>query len=261
MAESIMEEQQTSVVGTEATPADAEQNVGELERIASTVGGGALVVFGASRRSLGGAAIALAGGYLAWRGLTGYCPAYEAIGVTTIEDSEGALGRLLGADGVEVRRSVTINRPTEEVYAYWHDFSNLPKFMRQVESIRKLSSTLTHWVVKAPFGTTVEWDAEIINDHPGEAIAWQSADYSDIAHAGLVRFRPNAEGTEVEVRVNYRAPFRQLGVMLAKLMGEDPATQLEEDLWNLKQILEKGALATGDSVKADPTGYAGPAEE
>jgi uncharacterized membrane protein len=212
-------------------------NVGDAERMLSTIGGGALLVYGISRRSWGGTALALAGGVLAYRGLSG--------------QPTGTIARRIGGNGVELRRSVTINREPEELYGFWRDFSNLPHFMKSVEVVRPISDTITHWVAKAPLGTTVEWNAEIINDHPNELIAWRSLENSEVMHAGLVRFRGTDRGTEVQLRMNYRAPLGGLGAALAKLLGDDPSKRIEEDLRRFKQIMEAGEIPT---TEGQPTG-------
>jgi uncharacterized membrane protein len=226
-------------------------NVGDGERVASALAGGALVLYGLVRRSPGGIALALAGGLLAWRGITGRCPLYRALDLSSAEKVHGTGEHFIGGPGVDIRRSITINRPAGELYRFWRDFSNLPLFMKGVESVQPLSDTLTHWMVRAPFGTTVEWDAEIINDHENELIAWHSREPSDVTHAGLVRFRETERGTVVETRISYRAPLRGLGVALAKLFGEDPAGEVEADLRRLKMIMETGEVPT---TEGQPSG-------
>ena len=226
-------------------------NVGEGERVVSAIVGGGLIVYGLARRSLGGMTLALAGGILAWRGLTGRCPIYRSLDLSTTEELHGTGQRLIGGPGVDIRRSITINRPAEELYRFWRDFTNLPLFMSQVQSVQPLSDTLSHWMVRAPLGTTVEWDAEIINDHENELIAWHSREPSDVTHAGLVRFRQTDRGTVVETRISYRAPLRGLGVALAKVFGEDPGSEVEGDLRRFKQIMETGEIPT---TKGQPRG-------
>jgi len=222
-------------------------NMAESERIISAIGGGALAAYGIARLSrspLLGTALALAGGALAYRGLSGHCPVYRALDIDTSDQLRHTTDRLMGGSGLEVRRSITVNRPARDLYRFWRDFSNLPLFMGHIESVRPLSDTLSHWVVRAPLGTSVEWDADIINDHEDELIAWHSGEQSDISHAGLVRFRETDRGTVVETRISYRAPLRGISVALAKLLGEDPASEIESDLRRFKQLMEAGEIPT-----------------
>jgi uncharacterized membrane protein len=142
-----------------------------------------------------------------------------------------------------VRHSVTVNRPIEEVYAFWHNFANFPRFMAHVQSVT-VSGKRSHWVAKAPAGMTVEWDAEIVEDRETELIAWRSLEDSDVQHSGKVRFvrAPGARGTEVRVDLAYVPPGGALGRAIAKLFGEEPEQQVRDDLRRVKQILEAGEI-------------------
>ena len=160
--------------------------------------------------------------------------------------------RLRGSDapptqGLEVKKSVTVNKPPEEVHRFWRSFENFPRFMTHVDSVERLDRVRSHWVVKAPTGT-VEWDAEIADERPGELIAWRSLPGSSVANAGRVRFKAagGGRGTEVEVELRYEPPAGTLGATVAKLMGEEPATQLADDLRRFKQVLETGEVVRSE---------------
>ncbi len=142
-----------------------------------------------------------------------------------------------------VRQAITVNRPIEEVYAFWHNFENFPRFMAHVQSV-SVSGTRSRWVAKAPAGTTVEWDAEIVDDRENELISWRSLEDSDVQHSGRVRFlrAPGARGTEVRVDLAYVPPGGALGRTIAKLFGEAPEQQVRDDLRRVKQILEAGEI-------------------
>ena len=224
-------------------------NVGDTERMVSGVGGGALAAYGLVRaitnRSWGGAALGLLGGFLAYRGLTGHCPVYERIGVDTAEDPERRIMRLLDGEGITVRQTTTINRGAGEIYTFWRNFENLPRFMEHLESVRTIDGDRSGWVAKAPLGLTVEWDAEITADEPEKLIAWQSLEGADIDHIGYVRFTPARQGgTEVDVELRYRAPLGKIGATLAKLLGEEPSVQVKEDLRRFKQLMETNEIPT-----------------
>jgi uncharacterized membrane protein len=150
---------------------------------------------------------------------------------------------------IEVRKTITVNRAPDEVYAFWHDFENLPGFMTHLESVQITGQGRSHWKAKAPAGRTVEWDAIIIDDQPNEQIAWETVAGSDIDHAGVVRFQPapGNQGTEVRVELRYAPPAGRLGSTLAKLFGEEPEQQIQADLRAFKSVME-----TGEIVRAKP---------
>jgi uncharacterized membrane protein len=149
--------------------------------------------------------------------------------------------------GLEVKKAITVNKSPDEVYAFWRSFENFPRFMTHVESVQDRQDGKSHWVVKAPTGT-VEWDAEVAEERPGEVIAWRSLPGSSITNRGSVRFKqaPGGRGTEVEVELRYEPPAGTLGVTVAKLMGEEPATQLSDDLRRFKQVIETGEVVRSE---------------
>jgi len=217
-------------------------NVGEGERLASMLAGGALAVYGLGRRSLGGLALAALGGALAYRGITGHCDAYEKLGVNrSRRPGDGTVGNL----GIKIDRSVTIAAPPERLYRFWRNFENLPRIMSTVERVKVLSDTRSRWTIQAPAGMHIEWEAEIINDQPSELIAWRSIDNTLVNHAGSVRFEPVADGhaTRVEVSLQYDPPGGTFGHAVAALFNEDAGYQVERDLNDFKQATESGRLA------------------
>ena len=145
-----------------------------------------------------------------------------------------------GNQGIHASASCIVNRSPEEVYRFWRDYQNLPRFMRHLESVHDLGNARSHWVAKGPAGTTVEWDATIIADVPGEVITWRSLDDADVDNAGAVRFEaaPGNRGTIVKVNIQYNPPAGVIGAAVAKLFGEEPEQQLDDDLRRFKQVLE-----------------------
>ena len=146
---------------------------------------------------------------------------------------------------MHVTKTITINRPIDEVYAFWRDFENLPRFMYHLELVENLSAERSHWVARAPAGKTVEWDAEITANRPNELIAWQSIGTDDdVRNSGSVRFvkAPGDRGTEVHVDLHYDPPGGKAGAIVAKLFGEEPSIQINDDLHRLKQVLETGEV-------------------
>ncbi len=220
-------------------------NVGEIERWASAIGGGALAIYGLTRGSFGGVALALVGGSLVYRGTTGHCNVYQAMGVNTAETTNPRVS-VAGGSGIKVEKSITINKSPEELYRFWRNFENLPRFMDHLESVKTSGQDRSHWVAKAPAGTTVAWDAEVYNEKENELIAWRSLEGSDVDNAGSVRFEPAAggRGTQVRVTLKYDPPGGVIGAAIAKLFTENPEQQIEEDLRRLKQVMETGETAT-----------------
>jgi uncharacterized membrane protein len=155
--------------------------------------------------------------------------------------------------GIRVKRSITIGRPRQEVYAFWHDFQNLPRFMKHLESVTDLGNGRSHWKAKAPAGAAVEWDAEVTADQPNELIAWRSLGNPDVNNAGVVRFTdaPGARGTEVHVDLRYDPPGGTLGALFAKIFGEEPSIQIADDLRRFKQVLEIGEPILSDATVTD----------
>jgi uncharacterized membrane protein len=141
--------------------------------------------------------------------------------------------------------AVTINRPRAELYAYWRDFANLATFMENVERIDVRDARLSHWVVKAPAGATVEWDARVTDEREGELIAWTSEEGADVANSGRVEFRDaGARGTVVTATILYDPPGGVIGKLVAKLFQREPAIQARRDLRRFKQLMETGEIAS-----------------
>jgi uncharacterized membrane protein len=220
-------------------------NVGELERWASLVGGGVLVATGLTSGSRLGWLMAALGGALVWRGATGHCYCYQALGVNTSNEQHSPVASVAAGSGIKLTEAVTINRPVSEIYRFWRNLSNLPRVMRHLESVR-VAGEHSHWVAHGPLGHRVEWDAEIINDRPDELIAWRSLEGSEVGTAGSVHFvpAPGGRGTEVHITLKYDPPLGKLGSTVAWLLGEEPSLQIREDLLRLKQLLEAGEIAT-----------------
>ena len=157
--------------------------------------------------------------------------------VTTSKNAKGQRALLAEA--------VTIARPAQELYAFWRDLPNLAHFMENIESIEMLDDNRSRWRVKAPMGKTVEWDAIIMDDRPGESISWQSAEGADVANSGKVQFKDaGARGTVVRAVIAYEPPAGIVGQLAAKLFQREPRIQARRDLRRFKQLMETGEIAT-----------------
>lgn len=223
-------------------------NVGEAERWASMIGGGWLALSGLRRNSLLGLLMVALGGDLIYRGLTAHCSVYASLGVNTAK----------GDGKIKVERSITIDKSPEEIYSFWRNFENLPRFMKHLKTVDVLDNNRSHWVTSAPAGTTVEWDAEITNERENEVITWRSLPNAQVTNIGAVRFlkAPEGRGTEVRVNIEYIPPAGPIGAIFAKLFGEEPSQQVLDDLRHLKEIMEAGEIPT---IKGQPNGKRVPA--
>jgi uncharacterized membrane protein len=184
-------------------------------------------------------------GYMVYRGVSGKCVVYDAMGIKRTGPN--------GEAGVRVRRAMTVNARKEDVYRFWRNFENLPRFMKHLEEVHQTDKNISHWTANAPLGRTVEWEAEIIEDIPGEKISWRSLPGSQIENAGSVIFldAPGGRGTEIQVTIQYDPPAGSAGAMAARLLGEEPSIQVLDDLRRFKMIMETGEVAT---TKGQPSG-------
>jgi uncharacterized membrane protein len=214
-------------------------NVGRTERVVSGVAAAAVAIVGLRRKRLRPLLLPLAGSLFS-RAVTGRCAVNRALGRNTARGGRvSPVASVRRGEGIKVERSVVVNRPVHEVYQFWRNFENLPRFMDHLESVTVLDETRSHWIAKAPAGTRVEWEAAIHNEIDNELIAWRSLPGSGINHAGSVHFTPVSQaGTEVRVVLSYEPPAGKLGAAVAKLLGEEPSQQVEDDLRRFKQVME-----------------------
>jgi uncharacterized membrane protein len=150
--------------------------------------------------------------------------------------------------------TLTIDRPRQELYDFWRDLTNLPTFMDNVRSIDILDERRSHWVLRAPAGREVEWDSVIIDDRPGERIAWETTADATIRHSGSVEFKDSTagRGTEVTATVVYDPPGGALGKAVAKIFQREPAIQIRRELRRFMQLMETGEIATSEPPSAAP---------
>lgn len=228
-------------------------NIGEYERIGSVVTGTVFTLVGLSRKSWLARPLALAGGYLVQRGLSGTCAVYDMFKINTARQGGNTSATVHANRAIKVKRSVTINKPIAELYTFWRNFENLPQIMEHLEAVTIQDDTHSHWVAKGPAGIKVEWDAEIFREIENEIIAWKSVEGAAVPNAGTVQFSDLGEerGTEVLVELDYEPPVGVIGAAFAKLFGEEPNQQIQEDLRHFKQKMEAGELPT---TKGQPSG-------
>jgi uncharacterized membrane protein len=207
---------------------------------AALISGAAMALYGASRKSWTGAALAGAGGYLIYSGArNGRAPKQ-----------------------FEVKRSITINKPVQELYEFWRKLENLPSFMEHLESVAQRDG-VSHWVVQGPLNRRIDWDARISQEHPNELIRWHSLAGSPIDHRGSVHFAKATgdRGTVVTVTLEYGTPAGKAGNVVSSLFGKHPEQIIREELRHFKQLMEAGEIATTLGQPAGRRGLKGSAME
>jgi uncharacterized membrane protein len=215
------------------------RNLSELERWVSIAAGAGLVVYGLTHLKGWGVLAAAAGGVLFRRGLTAHCDVYAALGLNTYVEPTDTRAALGGERGTHVRESVVIDRPIEELYRFWRNLENLPQFMHHLQSVERVTDTISRWRVEGPAGTVVEWDAEINNEVPNRVIGWRSLENADVVSAGSVNFDDAGRGrTRVTVHLQYSPPGGKVGASIAKLFGRDAESEIREDLRRFKDVVE-----------------------
>ncbi len=228
--------------------ANKKKNLSQTERVVSGAAAGGLIAYGIKRRDATGAVLAVIGGLLGLRSATGHCEVYDAL---NIDGTKSGLQSWLSGK-IEVKKSVTISKSPAEIFSFWRNFENLPQFMKHLESVKNTDATVSHWKATAPLGLTVEWDAEITDEIFNKKIAWKSKDGADIPNSGFVEFKPTSErGTEVTVHLTYEAPAGKIGALAAKIFGEEPSQQVDEDLRRLKRLMETGVIM---KIEGQPSG-------
>jgi uncharacterized membrane protein len=215
------------------------RNLGLIERWALILGGVYLMSYGVKKGSALGKLMTFLGGDMVYSGIIGRSRLYNALGLRP--KRHGRSATIPYQQGIRVDASVIIEQPLEEVYSFWRRLENLPRFMRHLRSVTTIDHKHSHWVAEGPAGKPVEWNAEIINDQPGELIAWRSLPGSEVDTAGSVHFKPVAgnRATRVLVELQYLPPAGIFGAAFTRLMGNDPARQIREDLQRLQHVLKE----------------------
>jgi uncharacterized membrane protein len=239
------DEQVGEVSKMATTPAEgcgSGKNVGEWERVASVAAGLGLAAMGLARGRLKGLALSAAGAGLLWRGITGRCQCYAALGINTAEHNPATA--IPAKQGFKLERTITIDRPPEELYRFWRRLENLPRVMRHLKHVESIDQQRSHWKAEGALGKDVEWDAEILNERENEMIAWRSLPGGDVDTAGSIHFRPlSHDVTEVTLSMKYNPPAGKVGAQVASLLGAGLEQKIDEDLRRFKQVMETGMEA------------------
>ena len=196
-----------------------------------------------SQRALGGACgMAMAAiGYFRG-GIKGFALCTAGGALLARATANQNLGSLVKGKGIYIEKTVHIDAPVDQVFAYWRNLENFPQWMSHVREIRYVGGDRFHWVVDGPAGTPVEWDSELLNVDENREMTWRAVEGSDVDHTGRVRFEPDGQGSRVHVQLKYAPPGGVIGHAVAKAFGVDPKSEMDEDLMRLKSVIETGRM-------------------
>jgi uncharacterized membrane protein len=228
----------------------------EKERLFALTSGVALILVALSRRGNFSLPALLTGAALLYRGLSGQNPIASLMPALPIEGRANANATVPHEKGVHISRSVTVDRPVEELYAFWRDPTNFPQVMKYIKSVQIIDGERAHWTLELPVGGTLEFDSETYTNVPNEVISWRSLPGSELTNAGSVRFRkaPTGRGTEVSLTIEFIPPGGPLGQAALKLFGEAPQQYILQYLREFKQIMETGEKATTEKQTSGRNG-------
>jgi len=182
--------------------------------------------------------------------------AFGSLGVTFLAQAvrgRPSFAKKVKPEPIEIKKAITIAATPADLYQFWHDFENLPRFMTHVSSVRVLDQQRTEWTAVGPRDTRIRWRSEITEDRPGELISWRSIDRSPISQRGTVRFAPAPQDgeTEVHLTLEYAPPEGTIGIVVGKLLVGLTEHKLQEDLRRLKQLYETSSIP---STEGQPHG-------
>jgi uncharacterized membrane protein len=149
-----------------------------------------------------------------------------------------------------VESSVVVEAPVSRVYDYWRNLENLPNFMTNVEEVRATGPGMTHWRIKGPLGTKMEFDAQTTQEEENRALGWNSVG-GNVETSGQVRFQElGPERTRVEVTMNYAdPPGGKIGEVGSRVFA-NPQVMVDQDLYHFKEIIE--GRATPEEIQQRP---------
>jgi uncharacterized membrane protein len=219
-------------------------NVGAFERVASTVAGGLLLTRGLRKPSAGRLIAAVAGADLIYRGVTGRCALYSTLGVNTAARNKS--GSEIAANAPEVKRSITIGKPPEELYAFWRNPENLQKIVAPFAEVMPQREGILHWRVRGPLKQVFEWDSQHTEEQANRALAWQTLPGSTLVNHGRITFEPGPDGTgtEVTLQMQFEPPLGSIGAGLVNVLHKIPRALAGQTLRRFKSLVETGEIPT-----------------
>ncbi len=217
-------------------------NIAPVERIVSGAVGGLLLFNGIAKKGKSGSAQAIAGAVLLFRAVSGYSVVYDAIGKERIPRV---------ARNINIRTQLTVNKPRNEVYAFWRELENLPLFMSHIKNVDTIDDKYSVWKAKLPGKVKIEWTAEIVKEEEDRFLGWSSIPNSTIDNAGKVEFKDanDGQGTEIDVTISYRPPLGIVGAGIAKLLNPVFENIVRNDIHNFKLFMETGQLPKKNKKK------------
>ena len=227
------------------------KNVGAIERAASVTLGAAGILCGIRHGGTSGLLLAGLGAAAVYRGLTGHCHGYDALGINTAEHPDATV--IPAKQGVKFETSIRIAVPQDKLFAFWRDVENLPRVMRHLESVTSYDRDRSHWVARGPFGVVAAWDASVTQERENELIAWSSEPGSEVDTAGSVHFQSVEEGraTELTVSLKYDPPGGKIAAVVAKFLSGGLEAEIVEDLQRFKSAMERGETPSIDRSLAE----------
>ncbi len=229
---------------TDNHAATGKTNVGALERVASAATGSLLILRAIRKPSFGSVAGALLGADLAYRGVSGHCQLYQALGVNTAAATKP--GSQISRSAPGAKRSITIKGSPQELYAFWSDPKNLARIMAHYALVTPVSPGITHWSVRGPLHQVFEWDSQQHDDEPGHKLSWQTLPGTELPNRGVVTFSeaPNHLGSVVSVEVFFEPPLGVVGLQVAKALDFIPRAITGTSLRRFKSLFETGEIPT-----------------
>lgn len=223
-------------------------NLTRLDRWGYVAGGLALLSWGLRQRNLLGGGLAGLGGWLLYQAYTGYNPMFQPLGIRV----NRAPAEKAAAETIVIDQAITINAPRAELYRYWRDLSNLPKFAPRITQVDVLGERNSRWHFDGGAAGKMVWESEITEDQPDTRISWRAMHKTALHHFGTVEFRdaPGGRGTVVGIHLEYVSPVGALGSAMARVTGQAPERFLTEALRRLKQLIEVGEVVTTEGQSA-----------
>jgi uncharacterized membrane protein len=229
------------------------RNIGEVERVLSVGAGVGMALCGLTSGKARGLLATLLGGGLIYRGLTGHCAFYEAMGIDTAERKPTTA--VPAHQGCKIERTITVRRSAHELYDFWRYIGNFPKVMRHLKSVEPREGSRTHWIAHG-LAKDLQWDAEILNRRDDGLIAWRSLPGGDVETAGSIRFKPLGDdrGTKVTVSLKYNPPGGKIAARIANWLGAGLDEEVAEDLRRFKRVMESGDVPAPDGQPVGTNG-------
>ncbi|GAA5191074.1 hypothetical protein GCM10023322_47620 [Rugosimonospora acidiphila] len=155
---------------------------------------------------------------------------------------------VLHDSGVEA--TVTIGRPVADVFDFYRDFRNLPRFLGDVMAIQQLGATTFRWTIEGPLGVRLKSTIRLTEERANELIRYETTSPPGVRTYWTVHFSPAPDSDGTRVREVLNTPFGGLGRGALALVGKPPAAEVAANLRRLKQVIETGRVTDTDHAVA-----------